>query len=362
MPNGNPTRWLLGWRALVVIAIALGAALGACETSDGPAAETEPASTDRPPAGSPPATRPAPPTAGPATTPEPWEWTTVPDAPVALTEVAGAAHDGRGWVVGGLLADGTAASQVLAFDPLSDAWTQGPPLPRGIHHTSLVSTGDELYVVGGLEGDYPGAPTANVLRLDDDGRAWVPAPSLPEPRGAGAAAWDGRRLVYGGGLGPAGEVADDVWALEDGAWRRLGSLSAEREHLAATSDGDGRTWFLGGRQIRLATNVGTVDVVDGDEIRGLDAELTPRSGVAAFWSAETGPCLAGGEGPAGTHAEVECVGGDGDVQELPGLRVARHGLGAAVIDGVVYVLLGGERPGLYVSAVGERLELRDLGR
>jgi hypothetical protein len=355
-------------RRLAALAAALMLALAtvACDVGDEPA----------PPDGTPPgddaeATAPSTPTPEPDATEEPTAtpreapaeaWSAVPSAPVALTEVAGAAHEGRMWVVGGLLEDGSAATSVLVFDPAAETWTEGPSLPRGLHHTALVSTGDALYVVGGLAGAYPGRPTDAILRLADDGESWSEGPPLPEARGAGAAAWDGARIVYGGGLTSGGGVADDVWALEDGEWRDVGSLTNAREHLAATSDGQGRTWFMGGRQVRLTTNVGDVDLVEGDEVRALEAELTPRSGVAAFWSPETGPCLVGGEGPDGTYAEVECLNDGEAVRELPSLEVARHGLGAAVIDGAAYVLLGGERPGLYVSDAGERLPLTGMGQ
>jgi hypothetical protein len=39
------------------------------------------------------------------------------------------------------------------------------------------------------------------------------------------------------------------------------------------------------------------------------------------------------------------------------LRHARHGLGAAVVDGTVYVLFGGPEPGPFVSHTVEVLEL-----
>jgi hypothetical protein len=363
-PAGGVQRRSAPPRALALTAVIalLGAGVAlACEaqvdeTPDPGAAQPTPAIEQTPDPGEP---EPTPDAEAPEpdAAEEPEAWDSIPDAPIALTEVAGAAHDGQAWVAGGLLENGAASTDVLVFDPEAGTWSEGPPLPTGLHHTAMVSTGDELYVVGGLEGDYPGTPTADVIRLADDGSGWEAAPSLPEARGAGAAAWDGRRILFGGGLTTGGDVADAIWALEDGSWTAVGSLSEPREHLAATSDGNGRTWFMAGRQVRLVTNVGVVDLVEAEEVTRLEAELTPRSGVAAFWAEGFGACLAGGEGPDGTHDEVECIGDDGEVHELPALEVARHGLGAAVIDGEVYVLLGGERPGLYVSSVGERLTL-----
>jgi hypothetical protein len=85
---------------------------------------------------------------------------------------------------------------------------------------------------------------------------------------------------------------------------------------------------------------------------------TRRGGVAAFWSPFVGACVVGGESPGGTNAQVECIDVDGDVSILPSLGRPRHGLGAAVVNDVAYVLLGGDQPGLFVSPTVEALELR----
>ena len=283
-------------------------------------------------------------------------WSRIDDAPAALTEVSAADHGGFVWVAGGLDVNGAAVSRVFIFDPVAAEWSEGPRLPHGIHHAALVSTGPDLFLLGGFVGSFPGSPSSDVYRLDPDSDEWVAGPALPEPRGAGAAAWDGTRILFAGGVSPSG-VSGEVWALEGDTWSTVGALSEPREHLAAASDGSGRTWFLAGRVGRLVTNTGRVDEIEGDRISSLDLQLSPRSGAAAFWHAEPGVCLAGGEGPAGTHAEVECIDPNGGSNVLPSLSVPRHGLGAAVVGDVVYVVLGGEDPGLFVSNVVETLVL-----
>lgn len=274
--------------------------------------------------------------------------------------MAAAAFDGRLWVVGGLAASGAPLSATHVYDPRQDEWSPGPELPEGLHHTSLVNAGGRLYVIGGFTNAFGAGsaqPSADVWRLADDEASWVEDEPLPEPRAAGGAAWDGRRLVYGGGVGPSGTSAD-VFAREEGAWRRIGVLGEPRQHLAAASDGSGRTWFVAGRYVSLAENSGSVDVLDGDQILPFGQPLTPRSGVGAFWDASTSSvCVAGGETVDGTLGTVECVDSDGMVTVLPQLAVPRHGVGAAVIDSVAYVVMGGRQPGLFVSNVTEALLL-----
>jgi hypothetical protein len=301
-------------------------------------------------------TSPARPTAAVTAAPDAPGWTSRAPAPFELTEVAGAAFDGEFWVAGGLDETGAPSARVFAYDPATDGWREGPRLPSTIHHAAMVGTPDGLLVLGGYTAAALEGPTDTVLNLAPGADEWVGGVSLPEPRAAGAAAWDGERVVYGGGVGPAG-VTDTVWALEDGGWSVVDRLSRAREHLAATSGADGRSWFLGGRTAGLGTNLGTVDMVSGTTAGEVGEVPTPRGGVAAFWWSGTGACLVGGESPGGTNPEVECIDADGKVTEPPRLQVARHGLAAAVIDGLALVGLGGPQPGLFVSDTLETLPL-----
>ena len=332
-------------RALASV-FAASALLAAC-------AAPQPATTPAAGTGARPAATTDPVTARPLATDR---WTTLRGARVALTEVAAAPLRDRIWVAGGLASDGGAVDLVQVYDVATDRWSEGPRLPAPIHHAALVSDGRELYLLGGYEGSGFGSPTRAVRRLDPARARWEDGPPLPEARAAGAAAWDGTRILYAGGVGPAG-VSDAVFVLDGGAWRPSGRLSAAREHLAAASDGGGRTWFLGGRTSGLGTNLGVVDRVEGERAAAVSVGLTPRGGVAGFWSTPHGACLVGGEGPAGTFADVECIDRDGRVVRLPSLTEARHGLGAAVVRDVAYVLLGGPQPGLHVSGTVEALGL-----
>lgn len=285
-------------------------------------------------------------------------WTTLTEAPLALSEVGVAAFDGELWVAGGLSGDGGVTPTVQVYDPAADRWRDGPELPEPVHHASLVATDSELVLMGGYR-TLAFDPVADVFVLDQANDAWVEAPDLPEARGAGAGAWDGERLVFAGGVGPDG-LADDVWALDDvtgGQWSETGQLSIARDHLAATSAGDGNVWFLAGRENSLVANLGTVDLLSGDRIEPIGEMPTPRGGVGAFSSQRHGACVAGGEQPDGTFAEVECITADGETTSLPGLSSPRHGVGAAAIAGVAYVALGGPDPGLAVSGTLEALRV-----
>jgi Kelch motif len=282
-------------------------------------------------------------------------WVELRDAPLARLEMATAAHAGRIWLAGGLSPLGEAVAEVEIFDPATGEWSAGPSLPTGVHHAALVSDGERLVLIGGYIGASFNAPTEIVLTLAEGADAWEAGPSLPDARGAGAAAWDGSRIVYAGGVGPGG-VSGDVFALAEGAWEHIGAMPRAREHLAATSDGAGRTWLLGGRVGGLNANLGDVDVVEGASISAGDPLPTPRGGVGAFFLPELGACLTGGEAPTEAYDVVECVDGEGAVTSASPMNVRRHGHGAAVVDGVAYVLLGGPVPALSAQESVEALD------
>ncbi len=286
-------------------------------------------------------------------------WLRETDAPFARLEMAVAVHDGRVWLAGGLSPFGEALTDVEILDPTTGEWSDGPSLPASVHHAALVSDGDRLLLIGGYLGSAFNRPTDIVLALADGDDAWQPGPSLPEPRAAGAAAWDGARVVYAGGVGDGIEA--DVWALTGEAWASIGAMREAREHLAATSDLDGRTWLMGGRVGGLTSNLGTVELVQGTEIAFLGGLPTPRGGVAAFHAGTVGACLTGGEAPDRAFVTVECMAADGTVTTLPDLAEPHHGHGAAVVDGTVYVLLGGPEPTLSAGSTVESLTLDGIG-
>ena len=283
-------------------------------------------------------------------------WEVLDDAPFARLEMAVTAHDGRIWLAGGLSPLGDALADVEIFDPSTGEWSDGPSLPTGVHHAALVSDGGRLIFIGGYIGADFSRPTEIVLVLADGSDAWTEGPSLPDPRAAGGAAFDGTRVVYAGGFSPD-DIHADVFALEDESWELVGTMANARDHLAATSDGNGTVWLMGGRVGGLNSNLADVETVTEEGVGALAQLPTRRGGVAAFYAEGHGGCLSGGEAPDQAYTVVECVDGDGTVTTLPALNEPHHGHGAAVVDGVAYVLLGGPEPTLSAGSTVEAMVL-----
>jgi TIR domain/Kelch motif len=266
-------------------------------------------------------------------------WTALQPLPEPPLEAAGVAeYDGRLWVVGGVSARAGRAKldAVHVYDPGTRTWHDGPRLPEPLSHAALVSTGESLYLLGGLA---KSGSVASVYRLDSPTSKWVKDVPLPAARGAGAASWDGSRIIFAGGVGTDGRAKSDVWALEGGRWRTIGSLSRPREKLASATDGFGTVWFIGGRDPNLEqTAFGDVDIVQASSVKPAHG-IAPVAGAAAVWWPGAGICVLGGQTEAGFSRAVSCLGGAA-TRAPPELNSGRAGLGAAVLGGSVYVVGG----------------------
>ena len=268
-----------------------------------------------------------------------------------------AAHNGELWVVGGQDGNGK-RDEVVVFNPQTKKWKKGPKLPKPISHAPLVSTGDKLYLLGGLTAskDDDGVPVATVYSLDtkNPGATWIKEDDLPAPRYGGAAAWDGKRLVFAGGAetfepNTPRPAAAEIWELRSGKWASIDAvLQPARDRLAAATDGKGKIWFVGGAELRPPELLGApvprkvyadVEVLRGNKVSDSTPILTAIQSAAAVWTHDTGTCVFGGSTvlPNQTErpvAKVQCLEGTG----WPDLPEVRQNAGAAVIDSTVYVV------------------------
>ena len=169
------------------------------------------------------------------------------------------------------------------------------------------------------------------MRLDSD--ATEDDHHLPNERESGAAAFDGKRIVFAGGNDNPNvpdAKKDDVWArTPDGDWTRLGPLQQPRDHLAAATDGAGTVWFVGGSPDRTA-----VDLVK-------DVLVTAGPSVDIMDSAAVGLgpgfCTIGGSTRSGRTADSQCRRTSYSIPPIP---TPTADLGAARLGDTVYVVGG----------------------
>lgn len=309
----------------------------ATPTAPGPTAST------RPPTGSPAAEG----------------WRTLAPMPTPRSEVAAAELDGKIYVVGGFVGNGSATATVEVYDPAKNTWVSVASLPATRHHTVAVGLGGKLYVVGGFETSFQD-PTTTTFVYDPASDSWTEAASMTVPRGGHAVAVLNERIYAIGGArpGPA-DAPQNIAELEvydPGAdqWETRSELPTPRDHLGAATVGD-RIYAVGGRiQIDFGRNVDVNEVYGPTDFWSRGPGLpTARSGIAAA-SLGGRIYVFGGEESAGTFDENEAYEPETNTWEtFEPMPTARHGLGAAVVADTIYVIGGGETPGLSVSGANE---------
>jgi N-acetylneuraminic acid mutarotase len=263
---------------------------------------------------------------------------------------------------------------LLAYDPATDTWLDAGEVPIGTHHAGFVRVGERLYLFGGYR-DNTFEPIADVWIFDPASAAWEEGTPMPTPRGALAyTVLDGRIHAIGGTVAdpealdpeehhPSEEDASvgthEVYDPATDSWERRAPMPTPRNHHVAEAV-QGRIYVTAGREGRNFTLTVT-EVYDPDADSWTEAAPLPtgRSGVAGA-VVEDRFYVFGGEtfdpGAQRTFDEAERYDPGQDAWEaLPPMPTARHGLGAAVVDGRIYVLSGGPDPGFAFGDANERL-------
>jgi N-acetylneuraminic acid mutarotase len=299
-------------------------------------------------------------------------WSSAPPMPVALGEVAGGLINGKIYLVG----EGSTAT--LAYDTAAHTWTSSGlaarPFP-GNHHAAQVVNG-KLYLFGGLGGGSEG----KVQIYDPATNTWTQGAPMPFAAGSSSSAVIGGQVYVAGGI--VGSSTTTQAARYDPAtdtWHAIASMPHGRNHAAAASDGS-RMFVFGGRGPGsgdgnvVANGFDTVQIYD-PATDSWQSSLDPGSTLAPLPQARGGMGTAvyangdfwvmGGETLDGAGATPNHVYNRVDVYNPttdrwwagPPMPTARHGI-FPVLDGTqIHVAGGGVASGDSSSAVHEVLEL-----
>jgi hypothetical protein len=266
-------------------------------------------------------------------------WETRRPSGVRRQEVSYVAAGGKLYLAGG-------DTRHEVYDPGTDSWRDVAPLPTKVDHIQGVALGGRVYYLGGLLA-WPEPAVAAVLAYDPQADRFELGTPMARPRGAGGvAAYDGR-IYYVGGLSDGKAVPwTDVYDPAAGTWERLADMPHARDHFQAAVVGD-ELYAIGGRDVDIDATTDAVDVLDlrtGRWRSGLAPLPTPRGGFAVAVLGDE-ILVIGGEGGGRTFDTVEAYDTRTNRwRELAPMRVARHGISAAVCGGV-YVAAGGREQG-----------------
>src|SRR5262245_25675377 len=266
----------------------------------------------------------------------------------------------RFYLVGGR----QAPQPVEVFDPANRTWKKGAVSPVVMHHFQPVVYEGKIYVLGALTGaGRPEPPLPDVYIYDPATDRWEKGPAIPADRlrgGAGVAVHDGLiYLVAGHQLGhSSGHVAWlDSFNPRTGEWRKLADAPRPRDHFQAIVL-DGKMYAVAGRRSAAATGhaldltTPEVDVYDfaSGQWSTLPATAnipTQRAGVSTVLF-NGSIIVVGGESAADfrMHTDVEALNPvTMRWTTLAPLNHGRHGTGAIVHEGKIYIAAGSSRQG-----------------
>jgi N-acetylneuraminic acid mutarotase len=216
-------------------------------------------------------------------------------------ETAAVALDAKIYVVGGFNTERGLLRAVQIYDTVSCTWSEGPELPRAVHHANLAAVDGTLYVVGALEGEDFDPIGVVWAWTPGQGDRWNELPPMPFGIGRGSAVAgviDGTIYLAGGYNGVA-VTTFSSFEPSSGLWRTdLPPLPQPRDH-ACGGVVAGTLYVIGGRRGTVQSILATVfaytpggaweQVFDEVEVftpatgawRTLDPMPAPRHGMAA---------------------------------------------------------------------------------
>jgi N-acetylneuraminic acid mutarotase len=189
----------------------------------------------------------------------------------ARGSLGGGVIDGMLYVVGGSSHDlsGPATADLAAWDPSSGTWELRAPMPTPREHLGVGVAGGMLVAVGGREGSHeePGILEATE-RYDPATDRWDTGTPMPTPRAGLGVASDGDAIYVVGGerfLGTPETIgAVERYSPADDRWEQLPDLPIARHGVAAALV-DGSLYAIGGSI--AAGRIDNVRMVDRIDIR-----------------------------------------------------------------------------------------------
>jgi len=309
-------------------------------------------------------------------------WTRMKPLPQGTNEVVGAVVDGLLYVYGGerertahvygggLKLRTQPLGMFWAYNPKTDSWSRlkGNPVP--VQHAAAAAIGKKFYLFGGFRlpdtGKIGWYPEDKAWVYDTETQDWSELPPMPTPRGAEAAVPVGNKIyVVGGakipsgielpdGLSPRGPVeilgTTEMFDTETNTWTALQPMTLPRNHHDIAYL-DGKLYAIGGMvgscfPSGWASNVSMNEVYDiATDTWSTSAPMpTARSGIGAA-VIDGKIYVIGGEGWVDESGRVvrtnEAYDPKSDrwVEETP-MPIARHGFAKGVLDSKIYVVSG----------------------
>lgn len=279
-------------------------------------------------------------------------WQFLAPMPTPILDAAGAAINGKMYVVAGKNSGGH-QSTLWIYNTANNSWSQGTNLPGvGVENPAVVAHNGLLYAFGGSTDPFSGA-VSNAAVYNPATDSWTTLASLPTARG-GATAQSLNGLIYViGGMNSQGAslATVEVFNPQNGTWQTGASLQTRRDNPGSAVV-NGELYVFGGR-IRNA---------DGSTTNGTLTSVEMYNPGAGTWQAKTPMptgrramsvgvidgkvVVAAGENnpnsPSGVfdqNEEYDPV--SNSWRALSKVPTPKHGAASATIGGKMYIVGGG---------------------
>ncbi len=179
-------------------------------------------------------------------------WNNLTAASTGRFETRTEVIDNKMYVIGGWIPSLNATGLNEIYEPDTDSWSIGTPMPTPTTHVGSVAVGTDIWFIGGFIGNHPGVATDIVQIYDTKTDSWTAGPNLPNAIGSGAATFHNNKIHFIGGLLPdrrtdtSAHLVLDLSDLSAG-WTALAPLPIGLNHHWAETV-NGIVYSIGGQQ------------------------------------------------------------------------------------------------------------------
>ncbi len=272
-----------------------------------------------------------------------------------------ARHEASAVVIGSnfYLIGGRGLRPIELLDTVSNKWSIQANSIFEINHFQPVVWGGMIYAIGAFTGSFPHETNVPTIKIYNPvNKTWSDGAEIPVERRRGAtsaAVYNNKIYIHGGNTnGHDGGAVGwfDEYDPATNEWKILADSPSVRDHYVAAIVNN-RFIAAGGRSTHypnfLANKVAKVDsynFLKGAWESGMNDIPTPRAGTSAV-AYDNEVIVIGGEASVGdAESIVEALNiNTGQWRTMPSLTTTRHGMGAGVINDVLYVASGNKVAG-----------------